>query len=143
MQRLILSIAAAPMLAAIATAQSPCFEQNFGVLAPLTGGTAGYGDDVTFDLAPMNISFPLGGISTTYSHASISDNGIMYLTTGGPSNGATGAGNGYQDLAYFLGAPGDDPRIAPFFGDLWSDAVNGGGVWINNSIPGKFAQLGP
>ncbi|MFT4512900.1 MAG: hypothetical protein ACI89X_004408 [Planctomycetota bacterium] len=138
MQRLILSIAAVPVLAAIATAQSPCFEQNFGVLAPLSTGSAGYGDDVTFDLAPMNISFPLGGISPSYTHASISDNGIMYLTTGGPSNGATGAGNGYQNLGYLVGQPGDDPRIAPFFGDLWSDAVNGGGVWINDSLPGKF-----
>ena len=138
MQRLILSIAAAPMLAAIATAQSPCFESNFGVLAPLATGSPGYGDDVTFDLAPMNISFPLGGISPTYTHASISDNGIMYLTTGGASNGAVGAGNGYQNLGYFTGQAGDDPRIAPFFGDLWSDPVNGGGVYINNTIPGKF-----
>ena len=124
------------MLTIAANAQ--CFEQNFGVLAPLTGGAAGYGDDVTFDLAPMNIVFPMGGVAASYTHASISDNGILYLTNGQPSNGAQGVGNGYQNTAYFTGAAGDDPRIAPFFADLWADPVNGGGVWINNTIPGKF-----
>jgi FlaG/FlaF family flagellin (archaellin) len=138
MQRLFLSIATVQLLAVAANAQAQCFEQNFGVLAPLTGGSAGYGDDVTFDLVPMNITFPMGGLAATYTHASISDNGIMYLTNGQASTGATGAGNGYQSTAYFVGDVGSDPRIAPFFADLWSDPINGGGVWINNTIPGKF-----
>lgn len=138
MQRLILSFAAVPLLAIAATAQSVCFEQNFGVLAPLAGGSAGYGDDVQFDLAPLGFNFPMGGLAAAYTHASISDNGIMYLTTGGGTTAATGAGNGYQNTQYFVGDPGSDPRIAPLFMDLWSDPVNGGGVWINDTIPGKF-----
>jgi hypothetical protein len=138
MQRLILSLAAAPLLVVAASAQSVCFEQNFGILAPLAGGAAGYGDDVQFDLAPLGFNFPMGGLATTYTHASISDNGILYLTTGGGTTAATGAGNGYQNTLYFTGDIGSDPRIAPLFMDLWSDAINGGGVWINDTIPGKF-----
>ena len=138
MQRLLVSLVAIPILTVVATAQTACFEQNFGILAPLTGGSAGYGDDVTFDLAPLGFNFPMGGLATTYSHASISDNGIIYLTNGAASTGATGAGNGYQNTQYFVGDPGSDPRIAPLFMDMWSDAVNGGGVWINDTIPGKF-----
>jgi hypothetical protein len=138
MQRLLVSLVAVPLLTVAATAQGACFEQNFGILAPLTGGAAGYGDDVQFDLAPLGFNFPMGGLATTYSHASISDNGIIYLTTGGATTAATGAGNGYQNTQYFVGDPGSDPRIAPLFMDMWSDAVNGGGVWINDQIPGKF-----
>lgn len=138
MQRLLLSIAAAPLLTVAATAQGVCFEQNFGIPAPNAAGVAGEGDDVTFDLAPLGFSFPMGGNATAYTHISLSDNGIGYLTTGGASNGATGAGNGYQDLAYFTGAAGDDPRIAPLFMDLWANPAYNGKVWINDTIPGKF-----
>lgn len=139
MQRLLVSLLAVPVLTVAATAQATsCFEQNFGILAPLAGGSAGYGDDVTFDLAPLGFNFPMGGLATTYTHASISDNGIIYLTTGGASTGATGGGNGYQNTQYFVGDPASDPRIAPLFMDMWSDPINGGGVWINDQIPGKF-----
>jgi len=137
MQRLLLSLAAVPLLTVAASAQV-CFEQNFGIPAPNAGGVAGEGDDVTFDLAPLGFNFPMGGNAASYSHISISDNGIAYLTTGGASNGATGAGNGYQDTAYFVGAAGDDPRIAPLFMDLWADPNYNGKVWINDTIPGKF-----
>ena len=41
MQRLLLSAAALSALAV--TAQAQCFEQNFGTLAPLSGGQAGFG----------------------------------------------------------------------------------------------------
>ena len=77
MQRLLVSLVAAPLLTVAATAQGACFEQNFGILAPLTGGAAGYGDDVQFDLAPLCFNFPMGGLATTYSHASI--NGVVPL----------------------------------------------------------------
>jgi hypothetical protein len=137
MQRLLLSLAAVPLFAVATNAQ--CFDQNFGVLAPLAAGTAGYGDDVQFDLQPLNFNFPMAGNAAAYTHASISDNGIIYLTTGAGTTAATGAGNGYQNTAYFVGDQiGDDPRIAPLFMDMWSDAINGGGVWVNNTIPGKF-----
>ncbi|MCK5945212.1 MAG: hypothetical protein KAI24_24700, partial [Planctomycetes bacterium] len=135
MQRLLFSIAAIGALAVTSSAQ--CFEQNFGVLAPLAGGTAGFGDDVMFDVQPLNFSFPMG--SSTYTHAQVSENGIVYLTNGGQTNGPTGLGNGYQTVDVFLGTTvGDDPRIAPLFMDFWSQAGVSGGVWINNTIPGKF-----
>ncbi|MFK7742856.1 MAG: hypothetical protein AB8H80_21270 [Planctomycetota bacterium] len=67
MQRFLLSLSVAAFCAHSATAQSPCFEQNFGVLAPLTGGTAGFGDDVMFDVQPLNFNYPTSP-GTTYSH---------------------------------------------------------------------------
>jgi len=135
MQRLLLPIAAIGVLAV--SAQAQCFEQNFGILAPLAGGTAGFGDDVHFDPQPLNFNFPMG--TSTYTHAQATDNGIIYLTNGGPTTGPMGAGNGYQNIDVFLGTTaGDDPRIAPLFMDLWSQAGVSGGVWINNQIPGKF-----
>lgn len=133
MQRLLISLAALPILAASVSAQ--CFEQSFGSLAPLAGTPSGLGDDTNFDVVPMNINFPMGGLSTSYSHATICTNGVIYLTTGAQSTGDTYA---YNDLAYFLGGAGEDPRIAPFWIDLESAATFGSGVYFNNTIPGKF-----
>ena len=140
MQRPLLSLGALSVLAATALAQTPpCFEQNFGVLAPRAGGQAGYGDDVFFDLQPLGFNFPMAGNAATYSHVHISENGICYLTNGAPTNGAMGIGNAYQNTQYFIGdQAGDDPRIAPLFMDLDSVPANGGGVFINNTLPGKF-----
>ena len=56
MQRLLISAVAIGALAA--SSQAQCFEQNFGVLAPLTGATAGFGDDVAFALASLFPSPP-------------------------------------------------------------------------------------
>jgi len=137
MQRLLLSLATVPLFAVATNAQ--CFEQNFGVLAPLAAGTAGFGDDVQFDLQTLGFNFPMAGNSTTYTHASISDNGIIYLTSGGTGTWATGAGNGYQNTQYFVGDQiGNAPRIAPLFMDMWSQVGVSGGIWVNNTVPGKF-----
>lgn len=133
MQRILFPFAAASLFAVAATAQ--CYEQNLGVLAPITGGVAGMGDDVLFDLQPMNITFPMAGNAATYSHAHVCSNGVIYLTNGAPTNGSTYA---YQLTTYFDGAVGADPRIAPFWIDLESAPQFGGGVYINNTIPGKF-----
>ncbi|HEX5051706.1 MAG TPA: hypothetical protein VFZ65_08045 [Planctomycetota bacterium] len=133
MLRSLASLASISLLVAASHAQ--CFEQNFGVLAPIAGGAAGYGDDVLFDLQPMNITFPMGGVAASYTHAHICSNGVLYLTNGAPSNGTTYA---YQTTAFFVGAAGQDPRIAPLWIDLDSVATNGGGVYFNNTIPGKF-----
>lgn len=137
MQSTIRTLAVASLAVGFASAQSPCFEQNFGVLAPLTGGTAGFGDDVMFDLQSLNFTLSFGAAS--YTHAQVSENGIVYLTTGGATNGPSGLGNAYQNIDVFLGTTvGDDPRIAPLFMDFWSQPGVSGGVWINNTIPGKF-----
>ncbi|MCB9877346.1 MAG: hypothetical protein H6835_07065 [Planctomycetes bacterium] len=136
MQRLLI-LAAIPLCATLATAQ--CFEQNLGVLAPYAAGSPGLGDDVAFDVQPLNFAFPMGGLSTTYTHAQFGDNGNLYLTNGGASTTANmGAGNAYVDTATFLGLAGSDPRIMPLFADLMADAAYGGGVYVNNTIPGKF-----
>lgn len=139
MQRLLLTLAAVPILAVAATAQG-CFEQSFGTLMPLASGQAGYGDDVAFDPQFLGFSFPMAGNLATYDSCQVSENGIMFLTNGGaPTNGPTGPGLAYQPLNVFLGdAPGDDPRIAPLFSDLWSQPAQGGGVFYNDTIPGKF-----
>ena len=136
MQRSLLSLAALTVFAAAANAQQ-CFEQNFGVLAPLAGGTAGFGDDVMFDDQPLGFTLTFG--ANSYTHAAVSENGIVYLTTGSGTNGPTGIGNAYQNIDVFLGTTiGDDPRIAPLFMDFWSQPGTSGGVYINNTIPGKF-----
>lgn len=133
MLRALLPLAAVSLLAAAATAQ--CFEQNLGILAPFTGGAAGYGDDELFDLQPMNITFPMGGLAASYTHAHVCTNGVIYLTNGANTTGSTYA---YQPTAYLVGAAGSDPRIAPFWIDLESAPSFGGGTYINNTIPGKF-----
>lgn len=133
MHRLLIPIAALSLLAATSTAQ--CFEQNLGVLCPIAGGPAGLGDDVLFDLQPMNFAFPMGGLAASYTHAHICSNGVVYLTNGA---GTTGSSYAYQATAYFTGAAGSDPRIAPFWIDLESSTQFGGGTYFNNTIPGKF-----
>ena len=135
MQRLHISAAAIGALAV--SSQAQCFEQNFGVLAPLAGATAGFGDDVAFDEQPLGFSITFG--ANVYTHTVITENGIMYLTTGGGTNGPTGLGTAYQDIDVALGTTiGDDPRIAPPFMDFWSQPGVSGGVWINTSVSGKF-----
>jgi hypothetical protein len=133
MQRTLLPFAAASLLAAAVNAQ--CYEQNLGILAPITGGVAGMGDDVLFDLQPMGFAFPMGGLAASYTHAHVCSNGVIYLTNGANSTGTTYA---YQLTSYFDGPLGSDPRIAPFWIDLESAPQFGGGTYINNTIPGKF-----
>ncbi len=133
MQRFLGPIAVLALLGATASAQ--CFEQNLGVLCPIAGGNPGMGDDVLFDLQPMNFAFPMAGNASSYTHAHICSNGVIYLTNGAATNGSTYA---YQATAYFFGAAGADPRIAPFWIDLESAPQFGGGTYFNNTIPGKF-----
>lgn len=133
MQRSVSCLAVLSLLTAAASAQ--CFEQAFGQLCPYTGGTAGYGDDDLFDLQPMNITFPMAGLASSYTHAHICTNGVIYLTNGANSTGSTYA---YNTTAFVLGTAGTDPRIAPLWIDLECVPANGGGIYFNNTIPGKF-----
>jgi hypothetical protein len=137
MQKLstILSIAAV-----CTTLPAQCFETNLGTLCPTTSGAPGLGDDVLFDLQAMNLSFPMGGVAGSYTHAEVQSNGVIFLTNGAPS-GATNTGfanNQSVQIANLRGGPGSAPRIAPFWRDLVFDVANNGGVYFNNTIPGKF-----
>ncbi|HZN38340.1 MAG TPA: hypothetical protein VFD82_06025 [Planctomycetota bacterium] len=127
MNPLLSSLCVVSALTAAATAQ--CFESNYGVLA-------GYGDDVLFTPQPMNITFPMAGVAASYTHAHISTNGVFWLTTGAAGIGSTISG--YPSLATYLGTAGQSARIAPMWMDLDHLPANGGGVFYNNTIPGKF-----
>lgn len=139
------SLIAITLTTALASAQ--CFESNLGVPMPRGSNAAGVGDDVLFDLQPLTDGagggipgFPMGGIAASYTHAQVQSNGVMFLTTGaasgattqGYSSGAAGA------LANLQGSAGQPPRLAVYWKDLDILAANGGGVFFNNTIPGKF-----
>ena len=66
MQRLLISAVAIGALAV--SSQAQCFEQNFGVLAPLSGATAGFGDDVAFDEQPLGFPITFGANVYTHTH---------------------------------------------------------------------------
>jgi hypothetical protein len=124
----------------VATGAAQCYEPDHGVLAPRAGFAAGVGDDVMFDLQPMNFAFPMGGVAASYTHAHVQSNGVMFLTTGAVSGGTT---TGYStnpatQLSNLQGLAFEPPRIAPMWRDLDMLAANGGGVFVNNTIPGKF-----
>src|SRR5262245_26993535 len=91
MNRILLSLCAVTTLAAAATSQ--CYETNYGILCPNPSGPAGYGDDLLFAQQPLNFSFPMAGLATSYTHADICSNGVIYLTNGAPSGGTTYAYN--------------------------------------------------
>lgn len=125
--------------AVCAVLPAQCFETNFGTLCPQSGGPDGLGDDVLFDVQPLNLSFPMGGVAGAYTHCEVQTNGVIFLSNGAPT-GATTQGfsnNNNVQIANLRGAPGSAPRIAPFWRDLVADAVNGGGVYLNDTIAGK------
>lgn len=123
------------ILALLSTsAAAQCFETNYGTLL-------GTGDDTLFATQPMNISFPMGGTFATYDHIAVNTNGAAFLWNS--ATGIVGAtSTGYSSTAAtmvtnLLGAAGGAPRIAPYWRDLNFLAANNGGVWINNTLPGK------
>lgn len=137
----------AALLAVAAVARAQCFETNFGALMPRGTNPPGVGDDVLFDLQRMNdgmgggiFSFPMDGVAASYTYAHVQSNGVMFLTNGTASGATT---LGYSTSATTMvnnlrGTAGQPPRIAPYWRDLNILAANGGGVWFNNTIPGKF-----
>lgn len=81
----------------------------------------------------LGFAFPMG--PGTYTHMQVESNGVLYLTNGAPVVGATGFGN-----FDFCGAPGDAPRVAPYWDDL--DGANAPAAWaitVDNSLPGRVA----
>ncbi|MCU0863731.1 MAG: hypothetical protein MUC36_08075 [Planctomycetes bacterium] len=121
------------LLASLASAQ--CFNTTLGSLVPNSAGAPGVGDDVVFDVVPMNFAFPINGSTATFTHAQVSTNGVIYLTNGTPSGGTN---SGYPSLADVQGIAGAAPRIAPMWIDLDFLAANNGGVYINNPVGGPL-----
>lgn len=136
MNRMLARLSAASLIAAAASAQ--CFESNFGTLI-------GSGDDSAFPSTttanPMNITFPMGGTFAAYTHITVNTNGCAFLWNA--ATGVVGAtATGYSttaatQLSNLRGAVGGSPRIAPLWRDLNLVVANGGGLWLNNTIPGK------
>ncbi|MEI6128638.1 MAG: hypothetical protein WCR59_01075 [Planctomycetota bacterium] len=133
MNRLLASISLLAALASQASAQ--CFESSFGTLL-------GVGDDTLLALQPMNFVFPMpaGGVAASYTHAQANTNGNIYLTNGLASGGtATGYSTSAATmLTNMRGLAASPPRIACYWRDLNMPAANSGGVYYNNTIPGKF-----
>lgn len=83
---------------------------------------------------------PAGGVAASYTHAQANTNGNIYLTNGLASGGtATGySSSATTMLANMRGLAASPPRIACYWRDLNMLALNSGGVYYNNTIPGKF-----
>lgn len=132
MNRFIQSFLALPLLASALSAQ--CYETALGTLI-------GTGDDTLFAVQPLGFAFPMGGIAATYDAIQFNTNGAAFLTNG--TTAAVGAtATGYStttttQLNNLRGAAGQCPRLAPLWRDLNMLAGNSGGVYFNNSIPGK------
>lgn len=132
---------------ATTTATAQCFETNFGALMPRGTNAPGIGDDYLFDLQPMSdglgggiASFTIGAVPTAYTHVHVQTNGVMFLTTGAASGATT---TGYSTTAATMitnlsGTAGQPPRLAVYWRDLNILAANQGGVYLNNSLPGKL-----
>ncbi|MCB9876605.1 MAG: hypothetical protein H6835_03295 [Planctomycetes bacterium] len=135
-----LAVAALAAATFSTTSSAQCFEPDLGVPAPRGANPPGVGDDVLFDLQPLNFAFPLGGVAASYTHAHVQSNGVVFLTNGAPSGATTQgfASSAAAQVANLRGAAGEPPRIAPFWRDLVLAPANGGAVWINNTLPGKF-----
>ena len=132
MKKLFAPLCAAALLAATASAQ--CYETNLGTLI-------GTGDDTLFAVQPLGFTFPMGGIAATYDAVQFNTNGVAFLTNG-TTAAVGGTGTGYStsattQLNNLRGTAGQSPRIAALWRDLNMLTANSGGVYYNNTIPGK------
>lgn len=132
MKNLSASLFAAALLAVPMTAQ--CYETRLGTLI-------GIGDDALFAVQPLGFSFPMGGAAPAYDAVQFNTNGVGFLTNGSATAvGATSTGyssTASTQLTNLRGASGQAPRIAALWRDLNVVAANGGGVFFNNTLPGK------
>jgi len=130
----ILPLLSSVLLCAAATAQ--CFESNFGTLL-------GTGDDTAFPSATtsnaLGFTFPIG--ANNYTHYTVNTNGACFLWTAATGiQGATATGYSTTlatQITNLRGAVGGSPRLAPYWRDLDLTAGNSGGLFFNNSIPGR------
>ncbi|MEY3161378.1 MAG: hypothetical protein RIT25_1369, partial [Planctomycetota bacterium] len=123
-------LCALSLLTAAASAQ--CYESNIGT-------QIGLGDDTLLPLQAMNMTFPMG--ASTYDACQINTNGAIFLTNGttlGTGTTATGYSTSAATMVNNIrGAAGASPRIAAYWRDLNLTVGNNGGVFFNNTIPGK------
>lgn len=125
MIRTLASLATAALLTAVATAQCANFASS--------GTLVGSGDDTVFATHfPLGFTFTMAGSAGTssWTHFRVSTNGWMILTNGTTDSG-TPAGNNYGSAASLVGAVGNNPRFAPYWGDLNSSGA-GNGVFFDN-----------
>lgn len=108
--------------AASATAQTPCFDLDYGM--PIGGG-----NDVVLPLEPIGFAFPFAG--TTYADFYASTNGFVYLRNGAastPPSPLCCAGTPAALLANAMG-----PMLCPLWTDLDLNAENTGQVFVRRS----------
>ncbi|MBL8750614.1 MAG: hypothetical protein JNK78_15750 [Planctomycetes bacterium] len=138
MNRILASLSAIGLLGVAAHAQ--CLDvSNIGT--QITTFVTGDPDDGIYTLQPMNLSaaFPITGAATVtggYTHVFIGSNGWILLTnSAGATAGrptTTNYGSTTNAASGLRGAAGNQPLLAPYWGDLDNTA---GGVFINNTDP--------
>lgn len=131
------AFAAAAVCAASASAQS-CFVGSGGtsVVAALlstSGGADPLHDEGRTSPQAMGLTFPLAGVATALTHASIDTNGLIYLSGASGPVGAA-ATYTYGNLANLRGSAGSSPRIAPFWQD--NQAMPTGWDITAETVPG-------
>ena len=101
------------------------------------GSTIGSGDDSLFAPVAMGFGVPMtGAAGGPYTHAAVSTNGVVYLTTGAAPAG--GSGTQWGGAAQLTGVAGDAPRIAPYWKDLQCPGP-GSFVAVDTSVAGRCA----
>jgi len=125
MIRTLASLAASALFAAAVSAQCANFTSP--------GTLVGTGDDTVFATHyPLGFTFTMAGSAGTssWTHFRVCTNGWMILTNGTTDSG-TPANNNYGSAASLVGAAGNNPRFAPYWGDLNSSGA-GNGVFFDN-----------
>lgn len=137
MPRILVTIATVVACAATASAQS-CFVGVGGAsvaaaLLPTSGGADPLHDEGRTPPQAMGMTFPMAGVATALTHASIDTNGVVYLSgAAGPTG--TAASYTYGSLANLRGVAGSSPRIAPFWQD--NQAMPTGWDITAETVPG-------
>lgn len=138
MNRLLASVSAASLLAAVASAQ--CFTAGAGTQVTAWNWTFTNDDGVSTNHIPLGFNVAVaGGAIGSYSHFIVGSNGWLMLTDGIAATGLPGNSN-YGSTAALAGNAGDFPVLAPFWGDLYWAASASNGVFVENN-PGVSCKI--
>lgn len=137
MSRSIYLLAILAACAASASAQS-CFVGSggtsvTGALSSTSGGADPLHDEGRTSPQAMGLTFPMAGVASALTHASIDTNGVVYLSGAGGPTGAA-ASYTYGSLGNLRGLAGSSPRIAPFWQD--NQAMPTGWDITAETVPG-------